>query len=224
MLIGPAAFPAVLKVGHAHAGYGKMRVHDHREFGDFASVLAVGGNYCTAEPFITASCDVRVQKIGSHYRAFKRVSMSGNWKTNTGSSVIQPVAVSASFRRWIDAAAEMFGGLDICTVDAVAKHRPSRRPVPGSDKALATSDSGQTAVDELVRAIAAIDTDAMGQRGVAVADDGDGGDEDDSGGDEDEYTILEVNGTSSGFAPDTEVEDNGHIRDLVLLRMTELWG
>jgi glutathione synthase/RimK-type ligase-like ATP-grasp enzyme len=33
--------------------------------------------------------------------------------------------------------------------------------------------------------------------------------------------ILEVNGTSSGFHPDCEVEDNMHIREIVLERMNE---
>jgi len=45
-------FPAVVKVGSAHAGYGKMKVHNHKDMEDFKSVLAVAGKYCTAEPFI----------------------------------------------------------------------------------------------------------------------------------------------------------------------------
>jgi hypothetical protein len=41
-------FPVVVKVGHAHAGYGKMRVPDHHEFEDFRSVMAMtDGKYCT---------------------------------------------------------------------------------------------------------------------------------------------------------------------------------
>jgi len=47
------AFPAVCKVGHAHAGIGKMKIANHRDMEDFRSVLAMtGGQYCTAEPFI----------------------------------------------------------------------------------------------------------------------------------------------------------------------------
>jgi hypothetical protein len=36
-IIGPQ-FPAVVKVGHAHAGYGKMKIYDHHDFADFASM------------------------------------------------------------------------------------------------------------------------------------------------------------------------------------------
>ena len=72
-------------MGHAHAGYGKVRVRDHHDFADIRSVLALSGNYCTAESYIENSIyDIRVQKIGPHYRAFRRISMSGNWKTNVG--------------------------------------------------------------------------------------------------------------------------------------------
>ncbi len=64
MLIGPQ-FPAVVKVGHAHAGYGKMVIHDHHQFSDFASVMAVtNGIYCTAEQFLEGDHDVRIQRIG----------------------------------------------------------------------------------------------------------------------------------------------------------------
>ena len=93
MLFGPG-FPAVIKVGHAHAGYGKMRVHHHHDFGDFASVMAVAGSYCTAEPFVEADYDLRIQKIGCHYRAFKRISASGSWKTNVVSTYMQCKASS----------------------------------------------------------------------------------------------------------------------------------
>merc|ERR1712098_1044516 len=116
MLIGPQ-FPAVVKVGHAHAGYGKMRIEDHHAFSDFASVMAVtGGLYCTAEEFVEGDYDARIQKIGGTYRAFKRTSMSGNWKTNTGTSSVDVLEVTEEFQRWADLACEIFGGLDVCTV------------------------------------------------------------------------------------------------------------
>lgn len=112
-------FPAVVKVGHAHAGFGKMKVKDHHVFEDVRSVLAVSPCYATAEPFIEGSFDLRVQRIGTHTRVFKRTSVSGNWKTNTGTSHVEEIAVSDRYRAWADAAARMFGGLDICTVDAI---------------------------------------------------------------------------------------------------------
>ena len=85
MAIGPE-FPAVVKVGHAHAGFGKMKIVHHHDFADFKSVIALTTHYCTGEPFYNGVYDLRIQKLGDRYRAFKRFSVSGNWKTNTGSS------------------------------------------------------------------------------------------------------------------------------------------
>ncbi|KAL7532857.1 hypothetical protein ACHAWF_004263 [Thalassiosira exigua] len=113
-------FPVVLKVGHAHAGLGKMKVANHHDWEDVRSVVAIAdGKYCTAEPFINGEYDIRIQKIGGNYRAYKRRSLSGTWKTNTGYSIIDVVELIPDYKRWIDEACKMFGGLDICTVDAI---------------------------------------------------------------------------------------------------------
>jgi hypothetical protein len=53
MVIPPAAFPAIVKVSHAHAGMGKIRVHSNENFSDIATVLALHQDYCTAEPVPT---------------------------------------------------------------------------------------------------------------------------------------------------------------------------
>ena len=103
--------------------------------------------------------DLRIQKIGPHLRVFRRTAMGGQWKTNTGCSVAEEIELTDEYRRWAEGAAQMFGGLDICTVDVLHE-----------------AESGR------------------------------------------EY-ILEVNGTSSGLAPDMAAEDNGHIRDLTVARM-----
>uniref|UniRef100_A0A7S3YS46 ATP-grasp domain-containing protein n=1 Tax=Lotharella globosa TaxID=91324 RepID=A0A7S3YS46_9EUKA len=112
-------FPAVIKVGSAHAGFGKMKIANHKDMEDFKSVLAVADKYCTAEPFIDGKYDLRIQKIGSHYRAFKRMSISGTWKTNTQSSHVEEIDVKPEYKFWADEASKMFGGLDILTVDAI---------------------------------------------------------------------------------------------------------
>lgn len=152
-------FPAVAKMGHAHAGYGKMKIDDHHCMDDFRSVLALTNCYVTAEPFIEGSYDLRVQKIGNHFRAFKRESMCGSWKTNMGSSHLEEVEVTDTFKVWAEQASAMFGGLDICTVDAIHDSKT------GKD------------------------------------------------------IIMEVNGTASGFAPETTAEDNGFVRDRVIEKM-----
>jgi len=153
---------AYRKVAHGQAGYGKMKVEDCKMFKDLASVMAMSTDYVTAEPFLKGDYDIRIQKIGDHYRCWKRVSVSGEWKTNTGTSMVTPLELKPEYKMWADKASGLFGGLDILTVDAI------------------------------------------------------------HGYDGKEY-ILEVNGSSSGFMPDTADADNGHVRELVLNRMAEAY-
>ena len=86
-------FPCVVKIGSAHAGMGKMIIEDHHKMEDFRSVLAMTeGKYCTAEEFVAEPLyDLRIQRIGPHIRTFRRVSASGSWKTNTGTSMLEHV-------------------------------------------------------------------------------------------------------------------------------------
>lgn len=117
-MAAPQQWPAVLKVSSAEAGFGKMRVRDEAAWRGLGHFVGATGDYATVEEFVAQrEYDIRVQRVGAHLRAYHR--QSSNWKGNVGSSVLTEVSVTAEYRRWAEACAELFGGIDILTVDAI---------------------------------------------------------------------------------------------------------
>ncbi|KAI2801800.1 Asparaginyl-tRNA synthetase, cytoplasmic (Asparagine--tRNA ligase) (AsnRS), partial [Blomia tropicalis] len=112
-------FPCVIKIGQSNNGLGKIKVENLQQYQDIRSVLMVTPNYCTIEPFIDSKCDLQIQKIGTNYKAFTRKSVSGNWKANVGSSLLEQIPVNEKLKKWIDDISETFGGLEICSIEAV---------------------------------------------------------------------------------------------------------
>jgi len=111
-------YPIVVKVGHTHAGFGKIRVPDHHQLEDLGSVLALHGDYAVAEPFLKGVYDLRIQKIGDRIRCYKRIGFN-SWKTNTGAADLEEIPIKEEYRLWVDECSKLFGGLDMLAVDAI---------------------------------------------------------------------------------------------------------
>uniref|UniRef100_A0A5S6R2J3 Synapsin ATP-binding domain-containing protein n=1 Tax=Trichuris muris TaxID=70415 RepID=A0A5S6R2J3_TRIMR len=111
--------PSVIKVGQAYGGIGKMKVSLAEELEDLSSFMAVCQDYYTSEPFVDAKYDMLIQKIGPNCKAFMRKGIGQSWKTNTGASVLEQVALTDKHKEWIAEASKLFGGLDMCSIAAL---------------------------------------------------------------------------------------------------------
>ncbi|EDX13508.1 GD18674 [Drosophila simulans] len=116
-------FPSVLKAGHCHGGVATARLENQSALQDAAGLVSGAGNdshcYCTIKPYIDAKFSVHIQKIGNNYKAFMRKSITGNWKTNQGSAMLEQITLTEKYKSWVDEISELFGGMEVCGLSVV---------------------------------------------------------------------------------------------------------
>uniref|UniRef100_A0A182VXP6 Synapsin ATP-binding domain-containing protein n=1 Tax=Anopheles minimus TaxID=112268 RepID=A0A182VXP6_9DIPT len=117
-------FPCVLKAGHCHGGKATAKLDNPGALQDAAGLLcgtglSDNGSYCSLEPYIDAKFDVHIQKVGASYKAFMRKSISGNWKTNQGSAMLEQIPMTEKYKTWVDEVSELFGGMEVCGVAVI---------------------------------------------------------------------------------------------------------
>ena len=116
---GNVKYPKVIKAASTHSGYGKIRVRNDEDMSDVRSLLILNKDFYTTEPLQeNIVFEFRIQRLGTHYRGFKRMS-SSSWKNNWGAIQHVDYELEQKHKEWIDAAGSIFGGLDICALDVL---------------------------------------------------------------------------------------------------------
>ncbi|CAI4225886.1 unnamed protein product [Auanema sp. JU1783] len=116
------SFPAVVSVNEGYQGYGKMKINTKEELLDVEGLfqlLGKGDTEVEVEPYVDLKYDLHVQKIGEDYKTFIRRSISHNWKSNVGSSILEQIPTSERHKQYIQAICQHVGHMNVCSIDVL---------------------------------------------------------------------------------------------------------
>ncbi|HEU5377032.1 MAG TPA: hypothetical protein VFV38_16500 [Ktedonobacteraceae bacterium] len=112
-------FPAVLKVGNFHGGFGKIRVENEGQWADARDMAFVTSDYATLEPYIDYTRDIRCLAVGDQIWAMARRGVT--WKANTQTQEYKIILAPAQLEEWTRKAVNHLQA-DVLALDFLEKH------------------------------------------------------------------------------------------------------
>lgn len=107
-------FPAVVKIGNFHGGFGKALVRTEEQWQDVMDLAFVTNDYATVEPYIDYIRDIRCLAVGDQMWGMSRRSAS--WKANRGVAASELIEIPASMQEYTERAMAHFGA-DVLGLD-----------------------------------------------------------------------------------------------------------
>jgi len=112
-------FPAVLKVGNFHGGFGKIRVENEGQWADARDMAFVTSDYAILEPYIDYIRDIRCLAVVDQIWAMARRGLT--WKANTQTQEYKIILAPAQLEEWTRKAVDHLQA-DVLALDFLEKH------------------------------------------------------------------------------------------------------
>ena len=127
------SFPAVIKIGNYHAGYGKAHVDTLNGWADLRDIAFTAHNYVSLEPYIEYQRDIRCLAVGDEIWAMER--RSSTWKANRDTDEATLISAPPELVEYTKRAMDHLGadilGLDFLETEQGEFYLLENNDVPG---------------------------------------------------------------------------------------------